>query len=128
MIVLDHARLRDRVAVAQVPDGRWVFADVRHYALRGPNEPADRAFARLRECIDRSPSKGTALDLVARADALDRGIQIERAAVHRGTQVMGRPGDGREDPKRELLQCRTDWQRFVPPPAGRGGRGPDWGR
>jgi len=132
VVVLEHSRLRDRVAVAQAPDGRWVFADVRQYAPRGPNEPAEHAFARLRECIDRSRSKGTLGELARRAEALEPGVHPERAAptlARSGeTLVMGRPGLGREDLKRELSQCRTDWQRFVPQPPGRGGRGPDRGR
>lgn len=40
------------------PEGRWVVADVRHYAPRGPDEPAERALTRLRASVGRSPLKG----------------------------------------------------------------------
>lgn len=70
--VLEQPGLRDRVAVAQAPDGRWVYADVRHYAPRGPDEPAERALLRLRECIDRSPSKGGVSEFAQRVEGLKR--------------------------------------------------------
>lgn len=56
---------------------------------------------------------------------LDRSVVRQLATCG---WVMGRPALGREDVQRDLLQCRTDWQRFIPPPAGRPGRGPDRGR
>jgi hypothetical protein len=77
--VLENAALRDRVAVAQTQDGRWIYADIREYAHRGPGEAAERALARLRGCIDRSPSKGDAAAFAARVEDLRRGVEAGRS-------------------------------------------------
>lgn len=100
VVVLECARLRDRVAVTQAPDGRWLVADVRHYPPRAVGESAERALGRLRDCIGRSPSRGPVAQLGARAEALERGVEIERGAPRvagRETQPMARPGSGRQE-------------------------------
>ena len=35
IVVLEHPALRDRVAVAQAPDGRWLYADTFARMRRG---------------------------------------------------------------------------------------------
>jgi hypothetical protein len=100
VMVLDSVRLHDRVAVAQAPDGRWVIADVRHYVPRAVGESAERALGRLRDCIGRSPSREPVAQLVARANALERGTGIDPGAPQaagRETQPMGGPGFGRQE-------------------------------
>jgi hypothetical protein len=59
IVVLEHSGHRDRVAMAQNREGRWIYASVADYQPRMEGEPAERAFARLRACIQRSPSTGS---------------------------------------------------------------------
>jgi hypothetical protein len=81
IVVLDHPGLQDRVAMAQVRGGAWIYASVVDYAPRGPGEPADLALARLRECIGRSVARGSAADFVAHADRLRRTRTAELLGV-----------------------------------------------
>ena len=67
LTVLDHPN-RDRIAVARIPSGPWIYASVTDYAPRARGEPAEQALARLRHSIDRAKDKGSIVDFVQQRD------------------------------------------------------------
>ncbi|MCL2448081.1 MAG: hypothetical protein FWD17_03945, partial [Polyangiaceae bacterium] len=56
--VWENPARRDRIAIASSHKGHWIYADVRSYEPRQPDEPPDRALGRLRDAISGSPSVG----------------------------------------------------------------------
>jgi hypothetical protein len=104
IVVLEHESLRDRVAMAQGRDGQWIYASVRDYAPRGSDEPSERALARLRECIERSPFRGTGEAFVAYAEERRRERTAEMAA------------ELRAPPKNPLSQRMYGLGPMPPPP------------
>jgi hypothetical protein len=79
LTVLEHAN-RDRIVVAQHPDGRWIYASVADYARRAPGESDQQARARLRACIDRSEEKGSVVEFVQSREraAYRREVPLEQ--------------------------------------------------
>jgi hypothetical protein len=61
--VLEHERLRDRIAVARLAGG-GIYARIPDYAPRGPDESDERARQRLRDCITRSSDAGSIVEFV----------------------------------------------------------------
>ncbi len=91
LVVLDHPGLPDRVAMAHVRGGAWIYASVPDYVPRAVGESADAALARLRACIGRSVARGSAADFVEHADRLRR---IRTAELLRGLE-RGDPANRR---------------------------------
>jgi hypothetical protein len=89
VVVLEHSAHRDRIAMAQNREGRWIYASLPDYQPRAEGEPAERAFARLRECIRRSPSTGSEREFLEHTTRLrereaERRMQaIAQAPVNR---------------------------------------------
>jgi hypothetical protein len=132
LAVLEHRTLGDRVAIARGQDGAWMYADVRAYAPRGEGEPSEQALARVRGCIEQSPSTGDAVAFAARAEGLRRGAGAQLAAArarsaHTVALEGAGGGHGAFDPKRELGRRHTDLKPVVLEGTRRG-RGPDRGR
>jgi hypothetical protein len=89
IVVLEHSGHRDRVAMAQNREGRWIYASLPDYQPRTEGEPAERAFARLRACIQRSPSTGSGHEFLEHTtrlrerDAERRAEALAQAPVNR---------------------------------------------
>jgi hypothetical protein len=79
IVVLEHSVHHDRIAMAQNREGRWIYASLPDYQPRTEGEPAERAFARLRDCIRRSPSKGSEREFLEHTTRL-REREAERRA------------------------------------------------
>lgn len=95
LTVLDHPN-RDRIVVARIPSGPWIYASVTDYAPRAPGEPAEQALARLRHSIDRANDGGSIVEFVQQRDWTARRGEVpidlarERLREFRAT---GRPLD-----------------------------------
>jgi hypothetical protein len=61
--VLEHERLRDRIAVARLAGG-GIYARIPDYTTRAPGEPGELARQRLRDCITRSSDAGSIVEFV----------------------------------------------------------------
>ncbi len=121
VVLLEHPN-RDRIAVAQRPNGAWIYASVTDYEPRGAAESPDSAARRLRACIARARDKGSIVEFVQERDwTARRGeVSVERVRERlRAYRDSGLPLDfeGPLHPprmddasrKRELNQRRYDW-------------------
>jgi hypothetical protein len=129
VVLLEHPH-RDRIAVAQRPNGAWMYASVTDYAPRGAAESPESAARRLRDCIGGAKNKGSIVEFVQARDGTARWgeLSVERVRERlRAYRDSGLPLDlaGPLHPprideasrKRELHQRRYDWtpSPVVPP-------------
>ena len=63
IVVLEHERLGDRVAVARYAPG-GIYARIPEYQPRAPEEPEKTAGLRLRDCIENSKNTGRIVEFV----------------------------------------------------------------
>jgi len=125
--VLEHPPSGDRVAIACNPYGQWVYASLTDYKLRGPAEPPEHAFERLRECIERTADKGSVVEFVQHCErvAQQRERSSEQIREHlrawldteRGLSRDGRmpidPAPVDQSAVRERLQRWQEAQRAI---------------
>jgi hypothetical protein len=125
--VLEHPPSGDRIAIACNPYGQWVYASLTNYKLRGPAEPPEHAFERLRECIERTPDKGSVVEFVQHCErvAQQRERRSEQVREHlrawldteRGLERDGRmptgPGPVDQSAVQERLQRWQEAQRAI---------------
>jgi hypothetical protein len=125
--VLEHGLAADRIAVARAQDGAWVYARLDGYARRVAEESAERAYARLRECVQGARDRGTIVEFVQSTQRLlgRDEVSLERVREHlRGWQQAWRalepaPPEPRvavEDARHELHRRIGDW--FPSPSSG----------
>jgi hypothetical protein len=93
--VLDHNGHRDRIAVAQRSDGRWIFAAVPDYRPREQGEHPMQAFGRLRECIERATVKGGELEFQQWTLHVRSVAERQRAYEERTRALESGPKPGR---------------------------------
>jgi hypothetical protein len=75
LAVLEHPN-RDRIVVAQRPDGRWIYASVPDYQRGSPSESERQALTRLRACIERSDDKGSIVEFVQSREGTPRARDV----------------------------------------------------
>jgi hypothetical protein len=107
LAVLEHPHTLDRIAVARFKDGVWVYARLDGYTPRGADEPAERAEARVRTCIERARDKGTIAQFVQSTQrVLGRDeVSAERVREHlrawqEAQRALESPGRSRAAPSR----------------------------
>ena len=67
VVFLQHPN-RDRIVVAQRPNGAWIYASVTDYEPRSAAESPESAARRLRDCIERARDKGSIVEFVQARD------------------------------------------------------------
>jgi hypothetical protein len=116
VVLLQHPN-RDRIVVAQRPNGAWIYASVTDYAPRSAAESPESAARRLRDCIERARDKGSIVEFVQMRDWTARRGEVplervrERLRTYRDSGLPldfeGPLNPPRIDP-RELNQRRSD--------------------
>ena len=116
VVLLQHPN-RDRIVVAQRPNGAWIYASVTDYEPRSAAESPESAARRLRDCIERARDKGSIVEFVQARDWTARRGEVplervcERLRTYRDSGLPldfeGPLNPPRIDP-RELNQRRSD--------------------
>ncbi len=75
LTVLEHPN-RDRIVVAQIPGGPWIYASVTGSEPRVRDESPERAAQRLRESIARATHKGSIVEFVQQRDWTARAGEV----------------------------------------------------
>jgi len=96
--MLEHPQSGDRVAIAQNQHGQWIYASLTDYKLRGPGERPEHALERLRECIERTPDKGSVVEFVQHCEraAGQRERSSEQVCEHLRAWLDTERGLGRD--------------------------------
>jgi hypothetical protein len=125
LAVLEQPLAADRIAVARAQGGAWVYARLEDYTLRAPEEAADRAYARLRECAQRARDRGTIVEFVQSTQrVLGRDeVSLERVREHlraweHARRALEAPREQRmtvEGARHALHRRLGDWLPSPPP-------------
>jgi hypothetical protein len=122
IVVLEHQRFGDRIAVAHCERG-GIYARVPDYTPRAPGDPEEAARIRLRDAIMRSSDTGSIVEfvgsrerMVGRPDPdLDR-IRDHLAAWHELSLALGATAGGK-DLGRRMDDARAPTVSMEPPAA-----------